>query len=142
LAETESCIDQYDHFQDALIDLDQDTVEFGSGRGIDLRAQAFLSDGLDPIRTVFLLRLYDGTLDSRRRDWREALESDAFFEAVLEPAVNREGVSFEAMELALEGGAAWLEDRQYQAQRERQERELLRMADGEPPARLDRHEQD
>jgi len=86
LAETESCIDQYDHFQDALIDLDQDTVEFGSGRGIDLRAQAFLSDGLDPIRAVFLLRLYDGTLDSRRRDGREALESDAFFEAVLEPA--------------------------------------------------------
>jgi hypothetical protein len=28
-----------------------------------LRVQIFIAEGLDPVRTVFLLRLYDGTLD-------------------------------------------------------------------------------
>ena len=60
LAETESYIDLYDHFQDVLADPDGEAVEFGTGRGVDLRVQAYLTDGLDPIRTVFLLRLYDG----------------------------------------------------------------------------------
>ena len=128
LAETETYIDQYDHFQDVLVDADGETVEFGTGRGADLRVQAFMADDLDPIRTVFLLRLYDGTLDARLRDWARVLETDEFFEAILEPVVNRDGVSPEAMLLVLEEGSAWLEEQQAEAQRERQDQEILARA--------------
>ena len=77
-------------------------MEFGTGRGVDLRVEAFMAEGLDPIRTVFLLRLYDGTLDARLRDWAEVIESEDFYEAVLEPVVNRDGADPAAMELAIE----------------------------------------
>ena len=131
LTETESYIDLYDHFQDTAIDLDRDLAEFGTGRGVDLRVQAFLAEGIDPVRTVFLLRLYDGTLDSRLRDWMEVMESEEFYEAVLEPVVNRHSADPAAMELAVESGYAWLEERQEQARREEQQREILRRAGGD-----------
>ena len=135
LSETESCIDTYDHYQDALADADPDsgTVEFGTGRGVDLRVQAYLVEELDPVRTVFLLRLYDGTLDSRLQDWEAVLESEEFFEAVLEPVVNRDSVALEEMEQVIEFGYAWLEDRQERELRDAADRELLRRAGGEVP---------
>ena len=133
LAETESYIDQYDHFQDALVDPDREGVEFGTGRGHDLRVQAFLADELDPIRTVFLLRLYDGTLDARLGDWTEVIEGEDFFDAVLEPAVNRDGVDLAAMEWVLESGQEWLDDRQEETRHQRQQREILRRARGDSP---------
>ena len=128
LTETESYIDRYDHYRDVLADPDGESVEFGTGRGIDLRVQVFLADELDPVRTVFLLRLYDGTLDARLRDWTRALETDRFFDALLEPVVNRDGVSPETLQLVLEEGSAWLEVQQAEAQRERQDREILARA--------------
>ena len=130
LTETESYIDLYDHFQDTAVDFDRELVEFGAGRGADLRVQTFLAEGLDPIRTVFLLRLYDGTLDARLRDWTEAIESDDYYDAVLEPVVNRDSLDPSAMELAVESGYAWLEERQEQARREEQQRQILRRAGG------------
>ena len=133
LTETESYIDLYDHYQDTAIDLDGELVEFGTGRGVDLRVEAFMAEGLDPIRTVFLLRLYDGTLDARLRDWAEVIESEDFYEAVLEPVVNRDGADPAAMELAIEHGYSWLEERQEQARREETQREILRRADGGTP---------
>ena len=131
LGETETYIDLYDHYQDTLVDVDRDVAEFGTGQGADLRVQVFLVEGLDPIRTVFLLRLYDGTLDARLRDWAEVLESTDFFEAVLEPVANRDGVAPEAVELVLEHGHAWLEEQQEQARRKAADRELLRRAGGD-----------
>ena len=129
LAETESYINLYDHFQDTTVYLDRELVEFGTGRGADLRVQTFLAEGLDPIRTVFLLRLYDGTLDARLRDWTKGYrERDDYYDAVLEPVVNRDGVDPSAMELAVESGYAWLEELQEQARREEQQREMLRRA--------------
>ena len=130
LTETESYIDDYDHYQDTLAEPDIETVEFGTGRGVDLRVQAFLADELDPVRTVFLLRLYDGTLDARLRDWEAVMESDEFFEAVLEPVVNRDSVSPEEMERVMDFGHAWLEDRQELERREAADRDLLRRAGG------------
>ncbi len=131
LDETESYIDDYDHYQDTLAEPDLETVEFGTGRGVDLRVQAFLADELDPVRTVFLLRLYDGTLDARLRDWETVMESEEFFEAVLEPVVNRDSVSPEEMERVMDFGHAWLEERQEQERREATDRDLLRRAGGE-----------
>ena len=132
LAETESYIDLYDHYQDTLTDPDGELVEFGSGRGADLRVEAFLAEGLDPIRTVFLLRLYDGTLDARLRDWTEVIESEEYFEAVLEPVVNRYSLPPEAMEQVMEAGYTWLETQQEQARLDHQRQEVLRRVGGEP----------
>ncbi len=130
LVETESYIGDYDHYQDTLAEPGLEVVEFGAGRGVDLRVQAFLADELDPVRTVFLLRLYDGTLDSRLRDWETVMESDEFFEAVLEPVVNRDGVSPGEMERVMDSGHAWLEEREEQQLREAADRDLLRRAGG------------
>ena len=130
LAETESCIDLYDHYQDTLADPKREAVEFNTGRGVDLRVEAFLAEGLEPVRTVFLLRLYDGTLDSRLRDWMEAIETDELFEGILEPVVNRHGVDAETMTLVIEHGYAWLEEQQERDRREASDRDLLRRAGG------------
>ena len=133
LAETESYIDAYDHYQDTLADPDGELVDFGTGRGLDLRVEVFLAEGLDPIRTVFLLRLYDGTLDARLRDWTEAIETEELFEGLLEPVVNRDSLSADAMQEVLELGHAWLEEQQEQARRAERDRDLLRRAGGGPP---------
>ena len=132
LAETESYVDQYDHYQDTLADLEGELVEFGTGRGVDLRVEAFLAEGLDPLRTVFLLRLYDGTLDSRLRDWMEAMETEELFEGLLEPVVNRHSLGPDEIMEVMEQGHAWLEEQREQARREQEDRDLLRRAGGDP----------
>ena len=129
LTETESLIDQYDHYKDTVVDLDGETAEFDTGRGVDLRVEAFLAEGLDPIRAVFLLRMYDGAFDHRLRDWQDAIEGEVFYEGILEPVVNRDGATPEAMELVIESGLSWLEEQQEQARREEAEREILRRAE-------------
>ena len=134
LTETESLIDQHDHYKDTVVDLDRDTAEFDTGRGADLRVEAFLAEGLDPIRAVFLLRLYDGAFDHRLRDWQDAIEGEEFYEGILEPVVNRDGATPEAMELVIESGLSWLEEQQEQARREATEQEILRRAEGETPS--------
>ena len=53
---------------------------------------------------------------------------------MLEPVVNRDGLAPEAMELVIEHGYVWLEERQELARREASDRELLRRAGGEPPS--------
>ena len=142
LSETESLIDQYDHYKDTVVDplslpshwggiQGEAAAEFDTGRGADLRVAAFLAEGLDPIRAVFLLRLYDGTLDHRRRDWQDAIEDEEFYEGILEPVVNRDGADPEAMELVIESGLSWLEERQEQSRREEAERDILRRAEGD-----------
>ena len=142
LAETESLIDQYDHYKDAVVDplslpphrggiQGGASVEFDTGRGADLRVEAFLADGIDPIRAVFLLRLYDGAFDHRLRDWQDAIGDEEFYEGILEPVVNRDGATPEAMELVIESGLSWLEERQEQARREEAEREILRRAEND-----------
>ena len=93
--------------------------------------EAFLADGLDPIRAVFLLRLYDGAFDHRLRDWQDAIEGEEFYEGILEPVVNRDGATPEAMEVVIESGLSWLEEQQEQARREEAEREILRRAEGD-----------
>ena len=142
LTETESLIDQYDHYKDTVVDplslpphrggiQGGAAVEFDTGRGADLRVEAFLADGLDPIRAVFLLRLYDGAFDHRLRDWQDAIEGEEFYEGILEPVVNRDGATPEAMEVVIESGLSWLEEQQEQARREAAEREILRRAEGD-----------
>ena len=133
LDDTEGIIDNFDLYKDVTVDADGGAVEFDTGRGLDLRVEAFLAEGIDPIRAVFLLRLYDGTLDLRLTDWRTAMEDNLFYEGILEPVVNRDGANATEMELVIESGLSWLEEREERAKREQVEREILRRAEGDAP---------
>ena len=120
LSETESYIDLYDHFKDIAFDFNGDTlngdalepgtVEFDTGRGVDLRVQVFEVEGLDPVRTVFLLRLYDGTLDEFVSTWQVLLDDEAFFDTILEPVANRSEVDEASISQILESGHVYLEE--------------------------------
>ena len=116
LSETESYIDLYDHFKDTSIDpdgesLDEESVEFGTGRGVDLRVQVFLAEGLDPLRTVFLLRLYDGALDCFVPAWEPLIEEESFFDGILEPVVNCCEVDEALISEIVDAGYGFLEER-------------------------------
>ena len=126
LAETESYIELYDHFKDTEIDLASDTIEFDSGRGIDLRVQAFLLEGLEPIRTMFLLRLYDGTLDGFISTWESLIHDEDFFDAILEPVVNRYDLDEALMGWTMENGYSYLEEREEKARELEAQEEILR----------------
>ena len=89
LTETEGLIDRFDIFKDARWDADAATADFDSGQGADLRVAAMLAEGVDPIRAVFLLRLYDGTLDPYAHCWQQLVGDAACFDRLLEPVLNR-----------------------------------------------------
>ena len=126
LAETESYIELYDHFKETEIDLELGSVEFDTGRGIDLRVQAFLFEGLDPIRTVFLLRLYDGTLDDFIPTWQSLIDCEEFFDGILEPVVNRHDVDEALMGWIMEKGYSYLEEQEEKARELEAQREIIR----------------
>ena len=90
LEETEALIDGFDLFKDARWNEDEGAAEFDTGRGADLRVEAIIAEGLDPVRSVFLLRLYDGTLDPFADQWQQLVGDPAFFDRLLEPVVNRD----------------------------------------------------
>ncbi len=140
LAETESYIDQYDHFKDVDFDGDADEVCFDRGRGVDLRAQVFTADGLDPVRTVFLLRLYDGAMDEFESTWTRLIEDEGFFGELLEPVVNRYNVSENLIGKVIDAGYGYIEERHEDARQLAAEREIAgRVRDA---AGSDSHEQD
>ena len=89
LEETEALIDGFDLFKDARWNEDEGAAEFDTGRGADLRVEAIIAEGLDPVRSVFLLRLYDGSLDPFADQWQQLVGDPAFFDRLLEPVVNR-----------------------------------------------------
>ena len=113
LAETEALIDSFDLFKDARWNPVQQETEFDTGRGADLRVEAITAEGLDPVRAVFLLRLYDGTLDPYADQWQQLVGDRAFFDRLLEPAVNRAmpPPPDEILSAIMEDGYALLESR-------------------------------
>ena len=113
LSETENYIDQYDQFKDVVWDEDTESALFDSGHGLDLRVEAFILEELDPVRAVFLLRLYDGTLDGFVADWHTLISDSEFFNRVLEPVVNRDMVSPDLLERIVEQGLSRREDSIY-----------------------------
>ena len=124
LTETESYIDRFDVFKDTLWDEDLAQADFDTGRGADLRPQLFIAEGLDPVRTVFLLRLYDGTLDEFSADWPALIEDADFFDRLLEPAVNCDLAPEELLPAILAAGHAYA-DAQDAAQQERRAQESI-----------------
>ena len=110
LAETESYIDRYDIFSDVLWDGDTGQALFGTGHGIDLRVEAFIAEGVDPVRAVFLLRLYDGSLDEYVADWNSLVISRDFYNRLLEPVVDRSVTPAALLEQIVDQGLSLLEN--------------------------------
>ena len=126
IAETESYIDRYDVFKDVIVNHKSGVVEFDTGHGRDLRVQVYEAEDLDLVRVVFLLRMYDSTLDEAQTDWREAIHTEQFFGKILSPIINAERVDEEMVELVLEAGYNFNEE-QFEAAREvESQEELLR----------------
>jgi hypothetical protein len=128
IAETESYLALYDIYEDVR-SLDRSgPVEFGTGHGEDLRVQVYEAEGLDPLRVVFLLLLYDGTLDSYEGDWREAIQSERFYDHVLAPVVDRPEADDALIESIIESGLTYLAERDEESAATARRRELLARA--------------
>jgi len=126
IAETESYIDQFDLFKDVTYDTDADLVEFDTGFGEDFRVQVYDVEGLDIYRTVFLLRMYDGTLDEYSDTWTERIGGDDFFNEILQPVLDRDHVDDESIDWIIDNGFAHNEEL-LEANRERQsQQEIIR----------------
>ena len=124
ITETESYIDKYDLFKDVTFALDADVVEFDNGDGADYRVQVYDAEGLDVYRTVFLLRMYDGTLDARSDSWLEDIHTEGFFNDVLRPVLDRERVEDEVIDWIIESGFAYNAE-QAEASRERESQQAI-----------------
>ena len=125
IAETESYIARFDIFKDVAYDQDAGVVEFDTGRGEDLRVAVFVAEGLDPLRVVFLLRLYDGTFFEFLPTWRKLIHNTDFFEEILEPVVNHCQVDESLMGWIIESGYAYLEEREDLVREQRSHSEIL-----------------
>ena len=125
IAETESYIDRFDVFKDVACDVGAGLVEFDSGSGEDLRVQVFIDEGLDPVRVVFLLRLYDGTLDECISSWRRLIHDVRFYDEILEPVMNHDRVDEGFIGRIVESGYAYVEEREEVAREEMSRREIL-----------------
>ena len=104
---------------------DAGVVEFDTGRGEDLRVQVYGAEGLDPLRIVFLLRLYDGTFDEFLLTWPRLIHSTEFFEEILEPVVNHCQVDESLLGWVIESGYAYLEEREDTVREQRSRAEIL-----------------
>ena len=125
LAETESYIARFDIFKDVAYDRDAEVVDFDTGRGEDLRVAVFVAEGLDPLRVVFLLRLYDGTFFEFLHTWRLLIHTTEFFEEILEPVVNHCQVDESVMGRIIESGYAYLEEREDAAREQRSHTDIV-----------------
>ena len=83
-------------------------MQFGPGITVladaDLRVQVLAAEGMDAHRAVFLLRMYDGTLDSFEESWLGRIEDEGFFDMLLEPAIDFGLVAEEELDRVIEAG--------------------------------------
>ena len=142
IAETESNIDRYDLFKDVVYDRDGGPMEFGSGRGEDLRVQVFITEGLDPVRTVFLLRLYDGSLDEFIGAWQGRIDDESFYNEILEPVMDHQRAKEDLIGQIIESGFAYIEEETEEQRENLSTQRILEMVRGTPGIPSDGEEQD
>ena len=111
IAETESYINQYDVFKDVYYDPGSGALEFDTGRGQDLRVQIYEYEDRDPVRVIFLLRLYDGTFDEDLATWGDSIHSERYFGEVLSPITNGARIDEDMVESVIEAGYNFAEAR-------------------------------
>lgn len=124
--ETESQIDQFDVFKDVVYDYEAQTIEFNTGRGQDLRVQVYETEGLDAIRAVFLLRLYDGTLDEYSGRWRDEIGNEEFFDYILRPVLDHQRADEDLIGWIIESGFAHNEEQAEQARGQESRQDTIR----------------
>ena len=129
MAEAESHAERYDVFADVLHEEESDRPTFGTGRGGDLRVAVAEAEGLDAVRTVYLLRMYDFSLEESLDEWLESGGSEEFFGWLLEPAVDRWSVDEAELEVIIEAGLAHAEEREEARLASVAQRVALRRAD-------------
>ena len=122
--EAESQIDRFDLFHDVLFDAEDEWVTFGSGRGDDLRVPVYEAEGLDPVRAVFLLRLYDGTFLGRLSDDPKAIVDRRFLEETLTPVVDRPQLEESVLDWIIDSGYTRMEELEEQ-ERDREARAAI-----------------
>ena len=124
--ETESQIDHFDMFKDVLYDYDAQTIEFGTGQGQDLRVQVYETEGLDAIKAVFLLRLYDGTIDEYLGCWRDRIHNEEFFDDILRPVLDHQRADEDLIGWVIESGFAHNEEQAEQASERESRQDAIR----------------
>jgi hypothetical protein len=112
IAETESYLSTYGVFCDVHHHAESGTVDFDTGTGVDLMVQVFQAEGIDPARAVFLLALYDSTLDTLDFDWREAIQDKEFFEELIAPVADHDLVEDGLVDEIIESGFAYAEEQE------------------------------
>ena len=142
ISETEYYIDRYDLFKDVAYDEEGGTAEYSSGLGEDLRVQIYINEGLDPVRTVFLLRLYDGTLDEFTSSWQRKIHDESFYNEILEPVMDFHHVEDGIIGQIIENGFAHLEEEMAEQREHRSNQQILEMVRVTPGPLLDGEEQD
>jgi hypothetical protein len=126
IAETESYIKHFDVFRDVEYDGELEIIRFGTGRGDDLRVQVFEAEGMDSIKVVFMLRLYDGTLDRYRETWLDAVNTDEFFNEILRPVLDHDRADGELIDWIIESGYAHNEEQTELAREKASQLEIRR----------------
>ena len=104
IEETESYIEAYDIFKDVIYDPEMLSARFGTGHGDDLRVQVYESEGLNSVRTVFMLMLYDGTLELALTSMTDFSLSTIFFNNLLVPVLDRVIVEDSDIDWIIEAG--------------------------------------
>ncbi len=125
VVEAESYIDRFDVFSDTLLEPDEE-VEFGTGIGEDLRVQVYVSEGVDPVRAVFLLLLCDSTLDAYSETWQGEVQNEEFFNEFLRPVLDHARVDDELIGQVIESGYAHNEELAETAEERAFEQDVVR----------------
>ncbi len=110
VSETEGYIDQYDIFHDVTFDYETRLIEFGSGEGEDFRVPVFQNEGLDPARTVFLLRIFDGTLNEYLDTCHKMIYSTSFYNEILRPVLDHPIIPEDILDWVIENGLDYLDE--------------------------------
>ena len=116
IAEAESYVDRYDLFSDVLPGAAPGPHRFGTGRGIDLRVHVYEAEGVDPLRAVFLLRIYDSSLEEAAGEsWMRAATDPDFFRDILAPVTDSEDIDPHVLDAVIDDGFAMMEQSEVDA---------------------------
>ena len=127
--EADSHARRYGIFADVLFDPETGSSEFLSARGLDLRAQIFEAEELDPLRAVFLLLLSERTPQELTAEMGEGDLDEDFFDEFLRPLVDRDTVDQGDLEAVIEGGLAFVDELAEESRESARRSEILRRAD-------------
>ena len=115
--------ERYSIFADVLYDDEALVADFGTGHGQDLRPLVYEAEGLDPIRTTFLVDVFlanDGEMGTQ--------DVECYFTSLLTSAVDRPVMDDADLEQVIETGLGLVEADDETRQREISRRQAVRRA--------------